>query len=131
MQRVQRGAPTDPTAAGTGRFGFGLGIDMSSGSAEEAADRALSSVARKLDKALSVEYTVNQLVTAATSTTNLALIFPGSYSQLFADATHHSYHHSYRVEPALLNSHARTEEYIIQQLEYALCIRDFGITVTT
>lgn len=77
VQRVQRGAPTDPTAAGTGRFGFGLGIDMSSGSAEEAADRALSSVARKLDKALSVEYTVNQLVTAATSTTNLALIFPG------------------------------------------------------
>ena len=51
---------------------------MSSGSAEEAADRALSSVARKLDKALSVEYTVNQLVTAATSTSNLAHIFHGS-----------------------------------------------------
>jgi serine-protein kinase ATM len=50
---------------------------MSSGSAEEAADRALSSVARKLDKTLSVEYTVNQLVTAATSTANLSLIFPG------------------------------------------------------
>jgi len=78
VQRVQRGAPTDPSAAGTGRFGFGLGIDMSSGSAEEAADRALSSVARKLDKALSVEYTVNQLVTAATSTSNLAHIFHGS-----------------------------------------------------
>jgi ataxia telangiectasia mutated family protein len=78
VQRVQRGVPTDPTAASAGRFGFELGIDMSSGSAEEAADRALSSVARKLDKALSVEYTVNQLVTAATSTTNLSLIFYGS-----------------------------------------------------
>jgi serine-protein kinase ATM len=78
VQRVQRGAPTDPSAIGTGHFGFGLGIDMNSGTAEEAADRALSSVARKLDKALSVEYTVNQLVTAATSTANLSLIFPGS-----------------------------------------------------
>jgi hypothetical protein len=112
VQRVQRGAPTDPSAAGTGRFGFGLGIDMSSDSAEEAADRALSSVARKLDKALSVEYTVNQLVTAATSTTNLSLIFPGSLLQV---VLRWLTHHRYRMEPALLNSH-RSQEYIIHYL---------------
>ena len=58
---------------------------MSSGSAEEAADRALSSVSRKLDKTLSVEYTINQLVTAATSIENLSLIFPGSYYHFFSD----------------------------------------------
>jgi ataxia telangiectasia mutated family protein len=50
---------------------------MSSGTAEEAADRALSSVARKLDKALSVQYTVNQLITDATHEDNLATIFSG------------------------------------------------------
>ncbi|KXN87389.1 Serine/threonine-protein kinase TEL1 [Leucoagaricus sp. SymC.cos] len=57
--------------------GFGIGIDMSSGTAEEAADRALSSVARKLDKSLSVEYTVNQLIAEATDHWNLARIFAG------------------------------------------------------
>jgi ataxia telangiectasia mutated family protein len=50
---------------------------MSSGTADEAADRALSSVARKLDKALSVEYTVNELIAEATDLVNLATIFPG------------------------------------------------------
>lgn len=50
---------------------------MSSGTEEEAADRALSSVARKLDKALSVQYTVNQLVTDATHDDNLGIIYSG------------------------------------------------------
>jgi ataxia telangiectasia mutated family protein len=58
-------------------LGFGIGIDMSSGTAEEAADRALSSVSRKLDKSLSVEYTVNQLIAEATDPFNLARIFVG------------------------------------------------------
>jgi serine-protein kinase ATM len=52
---------------------------MSSGTADEAADRALSSVARKLDKALSVEYTVNELIAEATDPVNLATIFSGAY----------------------------------------------------
>jgi ataxia telangiectasia mutated family protein len=67
--------PSGPTI--TSRFGTGIGIDMSSGTAEEAADRALSTVARKLDKALSVEYTVNQLISDATDSRNLARIFKG------------------------------------------------------
>jgi len=50
---------------------------MSSGTAEESADRALSSVSRKLDKALSVEYTVNELIAEATDLFNLASIFTG------------------------------------------------------
>lgn len=69
-------APTD-TSRG---FTTGIGIDMSSGTADEAADRALSSVARKLDKALSVEYTVNELIAEATDLTNLATIFPGKHA---------------------------------------------------
>lgn len=50
---------------------------MSSGSADEAADRALSSVARKLDRSLSVESTVNELLAEATDQLNLATIFYG------------------------------------------------------
>ena len=60
-------------------YGFGISIDMSSNTAEEAADRALSSVARKLDKSLSVEYTVNQLIAEATDPSNLAKIFTGEW----------------------------------------------------
>lgn len=56
---------------------------MSSGTAEEAADRALSSVSRKLDKSLSVEYTVNQLIAEATDPFNLASIFVGEFGVLY------------------------------------------------
>jgi serine-protein kinase ATM len=66
---------------------YGIGIDMSSGTADEAADRALSSVARKLDKTLSVEYTVNDLIAEATDVVNLANMFAGQ-SRL------HGYRHS-------------------------------------
>ena len=60
------------------RFGFvGIGIDMSSGTAEEAADRALSSVSRKLSKSLSVQCAVNELIAEAADVTNLASMFPG------------------------------------------------------
>ncbi|TFK39785.1 hypothetical protein BDQ12DRAFT_704732 [Crucibulum laeve] len=55
----------------------GVDISMSSGSAEEAADRALSSVSRKLDKSLSVEATVNELIAEATDEANLGTIFHG------------------------------------------------------
>lgn len=53
---------------------------MSSGTAEEAADRALSSVKRKLDKSLSVESTVNELLAEATDPMNLACLFVGECS---------------------------------------------------
>ncbi|KAG8714375.1 Serine/threonine-protein kinase tel1 [Ceratobasidium sp. 395] len=43
----------------------------------EAADRALSSVARKLDTAMSVEYTVNDLIASAVDPGNLSQIFAG------------------------------------------------------
>jgi len=77
VKQAQSGAPTTTTANDTGRFNLGIGIDMSSGSADEAADRALSSVARKLDKSLSVESTVNELIAEATDPMNLATIFYG------------------------------------------------------
>ena len=50
---------------------------MSSGSADESADRALTAVARKLDRALSTEYTVNELIAEATDPANLAGMFIG------------------------------------------------------
>lgn len=53
-----------------------LDLDMKSGSAE-AAERALRSVARKLDKSLSVEYTVNELIAEAKDIVNLATIYQG------------------------------------------------------
>ncbi|EJD07243.1 uncharacterized protein FOMMEDRAFT_100399 [Fomitiporia mediterranea MF3/22] len=59
------------------RPGSGIGIDLNSGVEDESADRALSSVAKKLDKSLSVEYTVNELIAEATDVTNLALMFVG------------------------------------------------------
>lgn len=72
---VAMAAPTNDTARYN--LGLGIGIDMTSGSAEEAADRALSSVARKLDKSLSVESTVNELIAEATDPMNLASLFIG------------------------------------------------------
>jgi ataxia telangiectasia mutated family protein len=50
---------------------------MESNTADEAADRALSSVSRKLDKSLSVEYTVNQLVADAMDSENLSHMYSG------------------------------------------------------
>ena len=76
------GAAVPPTPTNEGgepsRFGFGgIGIDMSSGTAEEAADRALSSVSRKLNKSLSVQCAVNELIADAADVTNLASMFYG------------------------------------------------------
>jgi len=41
------------------------------------AERALTSVSRKLDASLSVEYTVNELINEATDIASLSRIFPG------------------------------------------------------
>lgn len=48
------------------------------------ADRALSIVAEKLDKKLSVEYTVNQLIQQATDPQNLGRIFSGAFFSRFS-----------------------------------------------
>ncbi|EJD46611.1 hypothetical protein AURDEDRAFT_184314 [Auricularia subglabra TFB-10046 SS5] len=56
---------------------FGIGINADSNPEVEAADRALSTVARKLDRSLSVEYTVNELITTAMDPANLSRIFCG------------------------------------------------------
>jgi len=86
LKQVQPETPTTgggvaipPTNEGEpSRIGFGgIGIDMSSGTAEEAADRALSSVSRKLGKSLSVQCAVNELIAEAADVTNLASMFPG------------------------------------------------------
>lgn len=70
---------TTTTNAGFGFGAGGVGIDMASDAADESADRALTSVRRKLDQSLSVEYTVNELITTATDPTNLAQIFFGEF----------------------------------------------------
>ncbi|KAG6865916.1 hypothetical protein C0993_007779 [Termitomyces sp. T159_Od127] len=81
IKRFQEGSTTSTVA--TVRPGVDIGIDMSSGSAEEAADRALSSVSRKLDKSLSVQTVVSQLIREATDSVNLALMFEGAHRSLF------------------------------------------------
>jgi len=45
--------------------------------AEDSADRALRSVRTKLDKSLSVEYTVNELIATSIDPSNLCMIFSG------------------------------------------------------
>lgn len=56
---------------------------MESNTADEAADRALSSVSRKLDRSLSVEYTVNQLVADAMDSVNLSHMYSGKATSNF------------------------------------------------
>ena len=82
VKQAQSEVPTATTMTDASRFNLGIGIDMSSGSADEAADRALSSVARKLDRSLSVESTVNELLAEATDPLNLATIFFGKRNKL-------------------------------------------------
>ena len=57
--------------------GYDLDLDLDNGTSIESADRALMSVARKLDGSLSVEFTVNELIAEATDMQNLATIFCG------------------------------------------------------
>lgn len=55
---------------------FGFNMSTSTG-VDEAADRALNAVVRKLDKTLSVEFTVNELIAEATDVVNLANMYFG------------------------------------------------------
>jgi len=69
---------TTPTATDNPTYLIPGGVNININStAEEAADRALNSVLRKLDKSLSVESTVNELVAEATDQMNLATIYYG------------------------------------------------------
>jgi ataxia telangiectasia mutated family protein len=80
IKRAQASSTTtDPAPSRVQTPGFGgvAELDMSSGTADEAADRALTAVARKLDRALSTEYTVNDLIAEATDPANLACMFIG------------------------------------------------------
>jgi serine-protein kinase ATM len=76
LTRAQDQTPAQTSAQ------LGIGIDMNSGRADEDADRALSAVARKLDKGLSVEYTINELIAEATDPTNLSCMFHGALACL-------------------------------------------------
>jgi hypothetical protein len=59
------------------RTALGIGIDMHSGTTEEAVDRVFSGVARKLDKTLNVVATVSGLIAEATDLANLCGMFVG------------------------------------------------------
>ncbi|KAI0766627.1 hypothetical protein BD413DRAFT_717411, partial [Trametes elegans] len=77
IKRAQGSGPDQTAQLTEEALRFAVGIDMGSGAADEAADRVLSTVARKLDKTLSVEYTVNELITEASDPANLALMYIG------------------------------------------------------
>ena len=84
LKRAQPSSITiDPSTSRTPGLGGAPELDMSSGTADEAADRALTAVARKLDRALSTEYTVNDLIAEATDPTNLACMFIGGRQEPF------------------------------------------------
>jgi hypothetical protein len=83
IKHAQASITTDPCAPRTPGLGGVPELDMSSGTADEAADRALTAVARKLDRALSTEYTVNDLIAEATDPTNLACMFIGGRQDPF------------------------------------------------
>jgi hypothetical protein len=84
--RAQATADPDPTDVHAAQINaqvnalksiVGFGIDLTSDTTDERADRALSTVARKLEKTLSVEYVVNELIAQATDTANLANMYAG------------------------------------------------------
>lgn len=80
IKRAQASSSTTDTTASRAVTPGPAGIpelDLSSGTADEAADRALTAVGRKLDRALSTEYTVNELIAEATDPVNLACMFIG------------------------------------------------------
>ena len=81
LTRVQDQTPTVPAlpAHAVPLLG-GVTLDMNSAGVEEAADRALSAVARKLDGALSVEHTINELIHEASDAANLCMMYQGQCS---------------------------------------------------
>lgn len=80
--------------------------------AEESADRALRSVSGKLDKSLSVEYTVNQLITAATNPSNLSRIYSGGW---ISDSTEMGFADKCptRLEPASMSDCAQSKMWFL------------------
>jgi serine-protein kinase ATM len=73
--------PVSETGTMISNFGgLGTRIDLESDPVDESCERALGSVLRKLDKKLSVEYTVNELIVAAMDVSNLACLFHGESS---------------------------------------------------
>jgi ataxia telangiectasia mutated family protein len=86
IKRAQGSPSTDASRATTPGPGGVAGLDMSSGTADESADRALTAVARKLDRALSTEYTVNELIAEATDPANLACMFIGGLAPVISQA---------------------------------------------
>ncbi|KAH9916328.1 uncharacterized protein B0H18DRAFT_884948 [Fomitopsis serialis] len=103
MKRVQ-GSGNDATFTGEA-VRWMIGIDMASGSADEAADRALTAVRRKLDKTLSIEYTVNELVTEATDPGNLAQMFCGTFRRRARKYVHSVLHHRLESSPLKFTSY--------------------------
>jgi ataxia telangiectasia mutated family protein len=86
IKRAQGSPSTDVSRGPTPGPGGAPGLDMSSGTADESADRALTAVARKLDRALSTEYTVNELIAEATDPANLACMFIGGLATVPSQA---------------------------------------------
>ena len=82
MKQVQSAVSDERSNLRTEAIRFVAGLDMSAGMADEAADRALSTVVRKLDKGLSVQFTVNELIAEATDLNNLALMYQGKHDLL-------------------------------------------------
>lgn len=82
FRRIQQGeANSDMTFE---VYKLAVGFDVSTNTAGLAADRALNSVTQKLDKNLSVEETVDNLIVEATDVANLANMYMGkSYAQIY------------------------------------------------
>jgi hypothetical protein len=88
----------------------GMGLDSAEA---EAADRALSSVSRKLDTSMSVEYTVNDLIAAAVDPANLSQIFAGKYCSV--------QHQDHRIHTNGLGALPRLESSRLSVLCYFPC----------
>jgi len=78
VQEVDDRAPEIKAEIETRRLGE-VGIDLQSGLADEHADRALTSVAQKLDKSLSVTTVVRGLVAEASDPSNLCQLYYGPW----------------------------------------------------
>lgn len=76
-ERKERAQPAGPISEYADAAFRLAGIDLPSGLVEEAADRSLNTVNRKLTKGASIEFTVNELIAEATDPANLANMFIG------------------------------------------------------
>ena len=74
-----QGETVTTTTSDTGVHGEEEGRLMASDTVDKLAERALASVARKLDKNLSVSHDVQELISQATDESNLANIYFGTH----------------------------------------------------